>query len=102
MRFANPVEYLTNPRARVYYATQFGYYWSLTKDQLRAVLQAGATGEGFNLSELGASRPIKHKPKVFSTVFAMLDWEQEAFETTLRELDAGETHFLHQTWIWGA
>lgn len=104
MRLPNPIEYLTNPRRRrrVFYATQFGAYWALTEDQLQEVLKLGIRGEAYNLDAPGVARRIKHKPKVYSTVFNFLDWERGAFAITLRELDAGEKSFLHQTWIWGA
>lgn len=90
-----------DPRTR-FYATQYGYYWSLTPTAFRRILAAGATGDGFELRGEGV-RELKNKPRFVSHrwVYDMLDWYPENFREALTELDAGIVP-SGSTWIWRA
>jgi hypothetical protein len=61
-----------------YYIQQFGYYWSLNKDEFKQVLTSIINGNGYDLSEF---KQLKSKPSDRSThygsyIFNTLDWDK--------------------------
>lgn len=81
------------------YVSQFGGFWRLNDKQWREVLEAGATGDGYDLDAIRARR-LRQQPSwarrneddrmFWSTrsdirFFQPLDWEPEEFAAQLKE-----------------
>ena len=70
-----------------YYIQQYGYYWSLNKDEFKQVLTAIINCNGYDLSEF---RELKNKPSGNRSqygvyIFNILDWSKEIAEYHLKE-----------------
>jgi hypothetical protein len=82
------------------YVGQFGFCWRLTVEQWRALCEAGARGEGYNLEPY---RELKRFPRGIwldretgrrsSTrndilYYEPLDWEPDWFQSALEDLES--------------
>jgi hypothetical protein len=92
---------------RRYYATQYGYIWSMTKKQFQAFLENGVVSDSWNLEDFGRRLrgPGKHGEFPVSRIISQdgrghtsipsrmtcavvirpLDWTRENFEDALRQ-----------------
>lgn len=69
--------------SRRFYVTQFGFYWSLSKQGYLRFLQDGATGIGWSLdSPLYEAREI-NRPPIGSKPINVTDFRQEHYKEEL-------------------